>query len=329
MSGEREGEERGEREGRDRPEPQLSVVIPVKDEAGNVEGVAAEVAAALEGVSHEVVWVDDGSTDATFTRLRKLCAADPRQRALRLRRNRGKARAYQAGFRAARGELVATMDGDGQDDPRDLPRLRARLEADEVDLVIGWRQRRKNGVIYALLSPFSNVLGRALGRGGLHDINCPVRVMRREVATDLQLKADLHRYIPLLARARGYAVAEQPVENRPRASGSSKYSVWKYPASLTSFIGVLLWLRFGDRPLALFGTLGILTLVLGVAVDLKVVAGFAFCAADIDDDIPTLILGVLMILVGTHFIATGVLAEILLRRLHLLLPEEDEIKEEI
>ena len=234
-------------------------------------------------------------------------------RALRFRKNAGKASAYDAGFRHARGELVATLDGDGQDDPKDVRRM-MELLGDESDLVVGWRTNRKTSFVYTLLSPLSNALFRMTGGVRVHDINCPVRVMRKDVADALDLRADLHRYVPLLAAARGFRVTESAVENRPRQTGESKYSPWKYPTSAVSLIGVLLYLRYGQRPMALFGGLGVLTLGFGILIDLWVVVRFVVFKTDIDDDIPTLILGVLLILIGTQFLSLGVLAELILRQ---------------
>ena len=152
----------------------------------------------------------------------------------------------------------------------------------------------------------------------LHDMNCPIRVMRREVADRLELRADLHRYIPLLAEAEGFRVEELPVENRPRQHGSSKYGGSKYLSSATAFLGMRLYLRFGERPMLLFGTLGLLAFLLGFAIDSIVAVRHLAFGTDIDDDIPTLVLGALLILIGTQFIAMGLLGEIMTRRLRIV-----------
>lgn len=295
--------------------PELSLVIPVRDEAPNVAPLGAEIAVALEGRRFEVLFVDDGSRDGTFEEIRRAAARDPRIRGLRFRTGAGKAAAYAAGFHAARGSIVATLDGDLQDDPKDLPRLLGRLEAGDTDLVVGWKTGGKSSPATFFISRLVNFALRLVLRPKLHDMNCPVRVMRREVALGLDLRADLHRYIPLLAHARGFRVAEMPVANRARQHGASKYGGSKYFTSAVSLLGVGLYLRFGDRPMALFGGLGLLTLLAGFVIDAFYAVRYVVFGHSVDEDFPTVVLGVVLILIGTQFLSLGLLAEIMTRRL--------------
>ena len=291
----------------------LSIVVPVRNEEANVGPLCREIRAALCGHPHEVILVDDGSDDGTLDAARQAREQDPTLRILSLPRHAGKSAAYEAGFRAARGELVATLDGDLQDDPRDLLHLIERLP--EADLVVGWKQTGKSGPATFVFSRLANMLLRRTTRLRLHDMNCPVRVMRRSVARNLSLRADFHRFIPLLAASRGARVVEVPVTNRPRGAGTSKYTGRKYYASAIAFLGMALYLRFGDRPMSLFGPLGLISLLAGVAIDLFVVFNWLLFSGNIDDDMPTLVLGVLLILIGTQFLSMGLLAEIVTRRL--------------
>jgi hypothetical protein len=308
--------------------PLLSIVIPVRDEEASIAPLAAEIAAALGERPHEVLFVDDGSRDRSFAEIKAAHLRDGRVRGLRLRSASGKSAAYMAGFRAARGGIIATLDGDLQDDPADLVLLLARLE-DGADLVVGWKAAGKNSAAGFILSRAANALLRIVSRPKLHDMNCPVRVMRREVAEALELGADLHRYIPLIAHARGFRVAEHPVQNRPRRHGHSKYGGGKYLSSAIAYLGVQLDLRFGRRPMVLFGGVGLLMLVAGLSIDLYYAGVYVLGGRSIDDHFPTVMLGVVLILIGTQFLSLGLLAEILLRRFAALDGARAEIAESV
>lgn len=294
----------------------ISLVVPVLDEAPNIAPLCDEVRSALAGRDWELVFVDDGSTDGTFEAIRAEHAIDEGIRGVRFRANAGKSAAYAAGFKAARGDIIATLDGDLQDDPTDLAKLLARL-AEGPDLVVGWKTAGKSSPLTFVLSKVANLLLRLVSPLRLHDMNCPIRAMRKEVARSLDLRADLHRYIPLMAASRGFSVAEVPVANRPRQHGRSKYGGSKYLKSATALLGVGLYLRYSERPMALFGTLGLVSLLAGLAVCGTVVVHFVAFDANIDDDIPTLILGAMLVLVGMQFIAIGLLAEIVVRRIRV------------
>jgi glycosyltransferase involved in cell wall biosynthesis len=293
----------------------LSVVVPVLDEAPNIAPLCAEIGS-LDGRDFEVIFVDDGSTDGTWDAICDAHRRDPRFRAVRLRNNAGKSAAYAAGFKAARGDVIATLDGDLQDDPRDLVPLVDQVLAG-TDLVVGWKRAGKSTPLKFAFSRIGNLMLRFVTPLRIHDMNCPVRAMRREVADALDLRADHHRYIPLLAHTQGFSVAELPVENRPRQHGQSKYGGAKYVKSATALIGVGLHLRFGERPMLLFGGLGIATFLIGVTICAVVAICWAFFGSDIDDDIPTLILGSVFILTGFQFLGLGLLGEIVVRKLRL------------
>ncbi|MAB89689.1 MAG: glycosyltransferase [Planctomycetes bacterium] len=293
----------------------LSVVVPVLNEAPNIAPLCAEIGD-LGGCDFEVIFVDDGSSDGTWDAIRDANGRDPRFRGVRLRTNSGKSAAYAAGFNAARGDIVATLDGDLQDDPGDLGRLVEQVHRG-TDLVVGWKKTGKSTPVKFALSKIGNLMLRFVTPLRLHDMNCPVRAMRREVAGALDLRADHHRYIPLLAHARGFSVSELPVANRPRQHGQSKYGGSKYVKSATALLGMGLYLRFGERPMLLFGGLGIAGLLIGVTICATVTTCWAFFGSNIDDDIPTLILGAVFILTGMQFLGLGLLGEMIVRRLRL------------
>lgn len=297
--------------------PEISIVIPAWNEAENIGPLVEDIARAMGSRPFEAIIVDDGSRDGTFAAVGEAHRADPRFRGVRLSRHSGKAAAYSAGFRHARGTVIATMDADLQDDPADIGKLEDKL-AQGYDLVVGWKQTGKSSPATFILSRLGNRLLRISTGLGLHDMNCPLRAMKAPVARRLNLRADLHRYIPILARSEGFTVAEAPVSNRPRLHGKSKYTGGKYWSSATAYMGLRLYLRFGERPMHLFGGLGLACFLFGAAVIAYVVLSFLIWNTDIDDDLPTLILGVLMALTGTQFLGLGLLGEILVRRLRFV-----------
>jgi len=213
------------RPGRD-PGALLSVVVPAFDEEANVEPCYRELVEVLAGLGRpfEVIFVDDGSTDGTFRRLAALAAADPRLRVIRFRRNAGQTAALDAGFRAARGAVVVTMDADLQNDPRDIPRLLAALEAHDV--VCGWRVERQDPWTKRAASRVANAVRRRVTGDGIHDTGCMLKAFRREALGRLKLYRGLHRFLPALCRLEGLRVTEVPVRHRPRRAGRSKYGNW-------------------------------------------------------------------------------------------------------
>jgi dolichol-phosphate mannosyltransferase len=207
--------------------PALSVVIPAYNEAPNVEPCYRELVEVLAagGRAFEVVFVDDGSTDDTAAAVRRLARADPRVRLLRFRRNAGQTAALDAGFRAARGAVVVTMDADLQNDPRDIPRLLAALAGQ--DAVCGWRVDRRDPWTKRLASRVANPVRNWFTRDGVHDTGCSLKAFRREALQRLHLYRGMHRFLPALLQMEGFRVAEIPVSHRPRRAGVSKYGNWR------------------------------------------------------------------------------------------------------
>jgi dolichol-phosphate mannosyltransferase len=288
----------------------ISVVVPVHDEERTVALLFDELQAALDplGQPWEAVFVDDGSTDSSFGALTRLHNAQDNIRVVRLRRNFGKAAALAAGFANAQGDIVVTIDGDLQDDPTEIPRLLAKLD-EGFDLVSGWKAHRRDPVTRRALSRIFNwVTGRVSGLR-LHDLNCGLKAYRAEVVQGLRLYGELHRFIPVLAHYRGYRIAELPVNHRPREHGRSRYGVERYLRGFLDLLTVSFIGRYRYRPLHLFGGLGLLLGVLGVAV-----LGY-LTALKIDGHAigqrPLLILGVLLVVVGLQFFSLGLISELI------------------
>jgi dolichol-phosphate mannosyltransferase len=288
----------------------ISVVVPVRDEEQTVEPLYAELGAALEprGEPWEVVFVDDGSRDGTHAALVRLHDRTDNVRVVRLRRNVGKAAALDAGFRELEGELVVTIDGDLQDDPAEIPRLLAKLD-EGYDLVTGWKTRRSDRFTRRALSRVFNTVTGWLSGVHLHDMNCGLKAFRLEVARELDLYGELHRFIPVLANDLGFRVAELGVNHRPREHGRSRYGVERYARGFFDLLTVAFMSRYRHRPLHLFGGLGLLlgTVGTGILVYLTVVK----LSGEPIGRRPLLLLGVLLVVVGIQFLSLGLLSEIL------------------
>lgn len=216
--------------------PALSLVIPVYNEAGNILPLAERCVSVLREIGRpfEVIYVNDGSTDATAAEIAAAAARWPEVRELRLERNSGQAVALLTGLRAARGEFLLMMDGDGQNDPRDYPALLALVESGRFDLACGWRVDRHDSTLRRLMSKIANTFRGAILRDGVHDAGCQLRVMRREVREAFFPMELMQSFIPALAVAAGFRVGEMPVRHHPRAQGDSKYGLgrlWWRPAA--------------------------------------------------------------------------------------------------
>jgi glycosyltransferase involved in cell wall biosynthesis len=288
----------------------LSIVVPVYNEERSVALLFDELQATLDGLgtAWEVIFVDDGSTDGTFSALTRLHAAHSTVRVVRLRRNFGKAAALSAGFEQARGEIVVTIDGDGQDDPAEIARLLAKLD-EGFDLVSGWKARRRDPLRRRMLSRVFNAVTSWVSGVRLHDMNCGLKAYRAEVLYGLNLYGELHRFLPVLAHAEGYRVAELPVNHRPREHGRSHYGLERYLRGFLDLLTVSFMGRYRHRPLHLFGGLGLLLGLAGLAILAYMTA--LKVAGEAIGHRPLLTLGVLLVVVGMQFFSLGLISELL------------------
>jgi dolichol-phosphate mannosyltransferase len=242
----------------------LSVIIPVLDEAENLPQLHRELTdvASAEGYALQMIFVDDGSTDGSWPVIARLAAEDSRVLGIRFRRNFGKAAALNAGFNAAEGDRIVTIDGDLQDDPAEIPRLSAKLD-EGYDVVNGWKQVRHDPWDKVLPSRVFNWLVSKLTGVVLHDHNCGLKCFRREVMLEIRLYGELHRFVPVLAAARGFKVSEVVVQHRPRVYGRSKYGVSRIITGLLDLLTVKFVIGYGQRPQHLMGTIGLASFGLG------------------------------------------------------------------
>jgi glycosyltransferase involved in cell wall biosynthesis len=294
--------------------PELSIVIPVHNEAPNINDLYDELTQVLGqyGRSYELLIVDDGSTDDTFALLAALQARDPRLRVIRFRRNFGQTAAFAAGFAHARGRLVVTSDGDLQNDPRDIPAMVARIEQGN-DIVCGWRKDRKDTFINRRLpSVIANKLISWATGVDLHDYGCSLKVFRAEVVKPLRLYGEMHRFLPAIASQIGVTIDEIVVNHRPRRAGVTKYGISRTIRVVLDLATVKFLLSYSTRPLQIFGLLGLITGGLGFAVTAYLGYIRLFTTQGIGDR-PLLLLGVMLIFIGIQLLTFGLLAEVMAR----------------
>lgn len=297
----------------------ISLVIPVFDEVGTLEQLHRELSetAASHGYAMQIVMVDDGSADGSWDVIEQLAQRDPRVLGIRLRRNFGKAAALSAGFDAATGDVIVTLDADLQDSPAEIPRLLARLD-EGLDVVSGWKQQRQDPWHKRYPSKVFNALVGRLTGVRLHDHNCGLKAFRRDVIHEIRLYGELHRFVPVLAAARGFRVGETPVEHRPRLSGRSKYGWARIPKGLLDLLTVQFITRFGQRPQHWLGSVGLISLLLGllgmgylaVLWCVTRLPGYSGEAVHLHET-AALYYALVAVLMGTQLLAIGFVAEMI------------------
>lgn len=295
----------------------LSIVIPVYNEEESIGPLLEETGLAVEplGKNYEVIVVDDGSTDGTYPVLKRLHKSEPRIKVVRLRRNFGQTAAIAAGLAYAQGEVIIAMDGDGQNDPKDIPALLGKLE-EGFDLASGWRFPRQDPFWSRRLpSQLANALISWLTQVKLHDYGCTLKAIRREVAKDLKLYGEMHRFIPAMAYERGARIAEVKVSHRPRRWGKSKYSIARTFRVILDLLTVKFLLSYATRPLHVFGLLGLVSGAAGFLIAVYLTAEKFLYRVQIGTR-PLLLLSVLLIFIGIQFVTMGLLGEMLARTYH-------------
>lgn len=297
----------------------LSVIVPLLNEADNLRPLCGRLSAALEGVGrpYEIMFIDDGSTDASPAILEELFHGDPQHvRVIQFRRNFGKTAALNAGFAQARGQVIITIDADLQDDPAEIPVMLAKLE-EGYDLVAAWRVDRQDPLEKTLPSRFFNLIVSRFTGVELHDFNCGFKVYRRAVTDSVRLYGELHRFIPVLAHQQGFRITEMPVQHHPRRAGVSKYGAKRYVKGFLDFGTVLFLTTYLKRPLHLFGAAGLAVFGVGTLVNLYL--AFLWLLREVGGRTeiapigtrPLLIVGVLAMILGIQLISIGLLGEML------------------
>lgn len=296
---------------------ELSIVLPVFNEEENVEPLIGEIHSVISSLqkSYEVVAVDDGSRDRTFEILSRLHRSQPALQVVRLKRNFGQTAALAAGLAHAQGEIVVLMDGDGQNDPADIPSLIANIQQGN-DLVVGWRVNRQDPFLSRRLpSMIANRLISWTTQVKLHDYGCTLKAMRKDIAKGLKLYGEMHRFIPAIAYERGAQVAEIKVNHRPRLHGRSKYGISRTLRVVLDLLTVKFLSSYSTRPAHVFGPIGVVSGLTGFALALYLTVQKLVYQLEIGNR-PLLLLAVLLIFIGFQFVTMGLLGEMLARTYH-------------
>lgn len=298
-------------------ELQVSIVVPIYNEVESIPRLLDAIATTLKEshISYEIICVDDGSKDGSAELLRELALSRSDLRAVLLRRNYGQTAAMAAGFNHARGQAVITLDGDLQNDPRDIPMLLAKLN-EGYDLVSGWRKNRQDAMMTRLIpSRIANWLIAKVTGVNLHDYGCSLKAYRTELVTDMNLYGELHRFIPALAFIEGARISEVPVRHHARQFGQSKYGLGRTFRVLMDLFTIYFMKRFLTRPMHVFGLFGLLAMLLGIGLGLYLTILKLGFGASIGDR-PLLILSVVLFLTGVQLFSFGLLAELSMRTYH-------------
>ncbi|WP_126446816.1 glycosyltransferase family 2 protein [Sulfuricystis multivorans] len=296
--------------------PAVSVVIPIYNEIENLDELVTRLETALAGLDFEALLVDDGSKDGSGQRLAELAATRPWLKPIFLAKNYGQSTAMQAGFDAARGEVIVTLDGDLQNDPADIPRLLQMLDAEpEVDILSGWRKTRQDAAIKRKLpSRIANGLISKVTGVHLHDYGCSLKVYRRAALANVRLYGELHRFVPALAAQFGARVKEVVVSHHPRTRGRSKYGIDRTLRVILDLLLVQFMSRYLQRPIQFFGGIGIALALPGAAI-LAYLAALKLGGESIGGR-PLLLFGAILLLMGVQLVGMGLLGEIMVRIYH-------------
>lgn len=285
-----------------------SVIIPLYNEEGSIDilySALKDVFTKLEG-NGEIIFVDDGSGDGSFDGLSKIAARDKGVKVISFRRNFGKSAALSAGFEEAKGETIITIDGDLQDPPSEIPKLIRKLK--DYDLVAGWRRKRADSFLKWLASFLFNHIVSFVTGVKIHDVNCGYKAMKKEVANELEIYGEMHRFIPTLVHWKGFKVGEEIIEHRERRFGKSKYGFDKSIRGFLDLVTLVFLTRYKRRPAHFFGTIGLVLNLVGFVICVYIVR-LKFLFGNIQGRQPLLMAGVLFIIVGVQLLSTGLIGE--------------------
>jgi glycosyltransferase involved in cell wall biosynthesis len=288
----------------------LSVVVPVMNEEDNIEPLFKAIAESLKDIDYELIMVDDGSTDSTVEKMQKL--KNDRTKLVIFNRNFGQTTAMAAGIDVAKGELIATLDGDLQNDPSDIPLMIEKLESEDWDVVAGIRAKRQDGMFLRKIpSKIANFIIRRTTGVYISDYGCTLKVFKKDVAKNLELYGELHRFIPVLAKMYGAKITQMNVKHHPRVHGASKYGIGRTFKVVSDLLLMLFFQKYKQKPMHLFGTIGIPMLIFGILINF-----YLLFEKILGNDIgqrPLLILGVVLLLGGIQLITSGFITELIMR----------------
>lgn len=296
----------------------LSIIVPVYNEEESLTPLVEWIERVLAGeYSFEVIMIDDGSTDDSWTVTEALASKYPSVRGVSFRRNYGKSAALHVGFQEAEGDVVITMDADLQDSPDEIPELRRMILEDGFDLVSGWKKKRHDPIGKRLPSKLFNSTVRRISGIKLHDFNCGLKAYRKEVVKNIEVYGEMHRYIPLLAKWSGFnKVGEKIVKHYPRKYGTTKFGMERLINGFLDVLSIMFVGKFGKRPMHFFGLFGVLFFFLGFGMLLYLSIQKIFKDIGYISDRPLFFFGVVLLIIGAQLFLTGFLAELLVRNAH-------------
>lgn len=286
----------------------ISIVIPVYNEEDSVVNLHRETKNSLDKIGdlYEIIFVDDGSTDNTFERLKSLFPV----KIISFRKNFGQTSALNAGIKESQGEYIITMDGDEQNDPADIPKLLEKLEKENLDAVSGWRKNRQDPFLKKLSSLCAAGLRKFLINDGVHDSGCTLKIYKKECFENIEITGEMHRFIPALLKIKGFKIGEIEVNHRPRTTGKTKYNWTRGIKGILDLLSVWFWKKYVNRPLHLFGGFGLLLIIISILAGGWAVYEKIFFGQDLSNTALT-DLSMFGFLMGIQFFVSGLLADIL------------------
>lgn len=287
----------------------LSFVIPVFNEEHTLKELHAKILENIGDKSYEIIFINDGSTDNSYSVLKEIAEYDRNVKIINFRRNFGKSAALQAGFNKAQGEIVITMDADLQDDPAEIPRFIQKIN-EGYDLVAGWKKHRKDPISKKIPSKIFNTATSLIFKLKLHDYNCGFKAYRKEVVKSIDIYGELHRYIPALVKAKGFKICEIPVHHHRRRHGKSKYGMERFVRGFLDLLTVMMITKYERSPLYLFGIGGLIIAGIGLVINIYLAILKIFFGVPLGNR-PLLFLGVLLVVVGIQFISIGLIGEMI------------------
>jgi glycosyltransferase involved in cell wall biosynthesis len=299
----------------------ISVIVPLYNEEESVVELSIALKKVLENIkaNYEVIFIDDGSTDASFLKIKEINHLNNRFKCIKFKRNYGKSAALSEGFKMSNGDYVITMDADLQDDPEEIPALLMKIN-EGYDLVSGWKKKRHDPFIKKHTSKLFNFVTSRLVGLKLHDYNCGLKAYRKDVVKNIKVYGEMHRYIPAIAHLSGYKVTEIPVTHHPRKFGKTKFGTSRFINGMLDLITVIFTTKFIKRPLHLFGTVGLISFLAGVGIIAYLTVLKFFDSVPISNR-PLFLVGILLSIVGVQFISLGLIAEMITKNS----PDNDNI----
>jgi len=303
----------------------ISVVVPVFDEEESLPELVAWISKVMyeNNFSYEVILVDDGSKDSSWDVISRLNKNNPLIRGIKFRRNYGKSAALNTGFEAAEGEVVITMDADLQDSPDEIPALYRKIKEEKYDLVSGWKAKRYDPLSKTIPTKFFNAATRKMsGINNLHDFNCGLKAYRKAVVKNIEVYGEMHRYIPVIAKWAGFTkIGEQIVEHRARKYGKTKFGMSRFINGFLDLLSIFFVGKFGKRPMHFFGTMGVLSFLVGMIIAVWIIAEKLYHIAHNEKyrdatDNPLFYIALVAIILGSQLFLTGFVAELVARSSH-------------